>query len=111
MFEDLHAELLHARTTMQTVLGTGGPGGNGGAGGNALAIANSGVVIILDHSKVGALNVTNTDTGVATAAATGGAGGGGGNGGNGGPRGPRLPPPPARPPPPPPAPRPKAPPG
>src|SRR3954454_22462771 len=83
LFEDVHVELLPARTTMQTVVGAGGPGGNGGAGGNALAIANSGVLIIIDHSTVGMLNVTNTDTGPATAAATGGAGGEGGNGGTG----------------------------
>jgi hypothetical protein len=83
LFEDQYVELLPARLTMQTVLGSGGAGGNGGVGGDALAVANSGIVIILNNSTIDTLTVVNMGTGAVTADSTGGAGGEAGDGGAG----------------------------
>jgi hypothetical protein len=83
LFEDQYVELLPARLTMQTVIGSGGTGGNGGMGGDALAVANSGVVIVLNNSTIDTLTVINMGTGAVTADSTGGAGGEAGDGGAG----------------------------
>ncbi|RBY82473.1 hypothetical protein DQ238_04055 [Geodermatophilus sp. TF02-6] len=85
MFEDQYVELLPARTTMQSlgdVIGSGGGGGAGGAGGDAIALANSGTVLVLQNSTVENLTVITTGTGAATTDASGGDGGAGGAGGD-----------------------------